>query len=525
MTLLLLASAFVAGVFVALGVEVPPAAVALLVASAVLLALLSRMLRGSSFPSVLLLAAAAGTLAVESLHTLPGEALRPYHDAPAEVVGVVADDPSPAGSFTRVVLEVESVDPGGGRNDASGRVLVTLRVPPPLVDVREAPYVRYGDRLRLTGSLLPPPELDGFDYPGYLASQGIGTTMWLPGVELVDEGNGSRAMGLVYALRRNLARSLARVVAEPQAALGQALLLGMREGLPDELVEEFRETGTSHLLAISGMHVGILLGIALAASQWLLGRRRHYYLLAPLVLIWAYALLSGMSPSAVRATIMGTVYLAALALGRPRAILPALGLAAAVMVAVHPMVLTSVAFQLSFAAMAGIATIARPLGDRLIAVMQPGAANRGEPNPIAGFVAYSSAMTVAATLATLPLVVHYFGRVPLVGVPATMLALPALPAVLVSQAAAAFAGSAAGWLGVPFGWAAWLTSSYVIAVVDALARLPAASIETGRASSYLAGASCAVLATAYVLSRRPEWFCAAGSELERPARQDCRARA
>ncbi len=501
MTLLLLASCFVAGVFVALRADIPPVAVALLVAAAVLLALLSRMMRASVFPSVLVLAAAAGILAVESLHTLPGEDLRPYHDVPAEVVGIVAADPSPAGSLTRVQMEVQSVDTGGGLTGASGRVLVTTRVPPSFVDSRDAPYVRYGDRLRLTGRLLPPPELDGFDYPGYLASQGIGTTMWLPGVELVDEGNGNPVMDLVYALRRTLARSLARAVPEPQAALGQALLLGVRDGLPDELVEEFRETGTSHLLAISGMHVGILLGMALAASQWLLGRRRHFYLLAPLGLICAYALLSGMSPSAVRATIMGTVYLAALALGRPRAILPALGLAAAAMVAVHPMVLTSVAFQLSFAAMAGIASIARPLGDRLIAVIQPGAASRGGPNPIAGFVAYSAAMTVAATLATLPLVVYYFGRVPLVGVPATMLALPALPTVLVSHAAAAFAGAGADWLAVPFGWAAWLTSSYVIAVADAFARLPASSIETGRASPYLAGVSCAALAAAYVLSR------------------------
>ena len=402
MTLLLLASCFVAGVFVGLRAETPPVAVVLLVVSAVLTALLLRTLRRSVFPAVLLLTAIAGILAVESLHTLPGEELGAYHDVPAEVVGIVVDDPSPAGSLARVQVEVESVDTGGDRADESGRVLVTLRIPPSLVEDRDAPYIRYGDRLRLAGRLVPPPELDGFDYPGYLASQGIGTTMWLPDVALVDEGNGTRAMELLFALRRELAQSLARVVPEPQASLGQALLLGMRDGLPDEMVEEFRETGTSHLLAISGMHVGILLGIALAASQWLLGRRRHYYLLAPLALIWGYALLSGMSPSAVRATIMGSVYLAALALGRPRAILPALGLAAAVMVAVHPMVLTSVAFQLSFAAMAGIATIARPLGDRLIAVMQPVAANRGAPNPVAGFVAYSTAMTVAATLATLP---------------------------------------------------------------------------------------------------------------------------
>ena len=514
MTLLLLASCFVAGVYVGLRAESPPVAVVLLASAAVLVALLSRTLRRSVLVSVLLLAAVAGILRVESLPVWPGNELRAYHDTPVDVVGIVAEDPAPAGSLTRVPLEVESVGSGGDRADATGRVLVTMSIPAGLAGARDAPHVRYGDRLRLAGRLLPPPELDGFDYPGYLASQGIGTTMWLPKVELLDEGNGSRAMELLYGLRRKLARSLARVVPEPQAALGQALLLGMRDGLPDEMVEEFRETGTAHLLAISGMHVSILLGIGLAASQWLLGRRRYYYLLAPLVLIWAYALLSGMSPSAVRATIMGVVYLAALALGRQRAILPALGLAAALMVAIHPVVLTSVAFQLSFAAMAGIATIARPLGDRLLAVMQPGAANRGEANPLAGFVAYSTAMTVAATLATLPLVIHYFGRVPLVGVPSTLLALPALPAVLVSHGAAAFAGSVTDWLGIPFGWAAWLTSTYVIAVVDALARLPAASTETGEASPYFAAVSCAVLAAAYFLSQRPAWLARAASALK-----------
>ena len=514
MTLLLLASCFVAGVYAGLRAESPPVAVVLLVAAAVLAALLSRMLRRGVFASVLLLAAIAGILRVESLPAWPRDDLGAYHDTSVEVVGIVADDPTPAGSLTRLVLEVESVGSGGDRADASGRVLVTMQTPSDLVRAQSAPHVRYGDRLRLAGELLPPPELDGFDYPGYLASQGIGTTMWLPHVELLDEGNGSPAMRLLHGLRRRLARSLARAVPEPQAALGQALLLGMRDGLPDEMVEEFRRTGTAHLLAISGMHVGILLGIGLAAGQWLLGRRRHYYLLAPLVLIWAYAMLSGMSPSSVRATIMGIVYLAALALGRQRAILPALGLAAAAMVAVHPVVLTSVAFQMSFAAMAGIAAIARPLGDRLLALLQPGAASRGEANAVAGFASYSMAMTVAATLATLPLAVYYFGRVPLVGVPTNLLALPALPAVLVSNAAAAFAGSAADWLGVPFGWAAWLTSSYVIAVVDALARLPAASIETGEASPYLTATSCAILAAAYLLSRRPAWLAQAASALK-----------
>ena len=95
------------------------------------------------------------------------------------------------------------------------------------------------------------------------------------------------------------------------------MLLGVRDNIPDDVVEDFRATGTSHLLAISGLHVGILLAIALGISTRVFGRRHYYYLIAPLVAIWLYALLAGMSPSIGRAAIMSTVPLAALGLGRP----------------------------------------------------------------------------------------------------------------------------------------------------------------------------------------------------------------
>jgi competence protein ComEC len=75
-----------------------------------------------------------------------------------------------------------------------------------------------------------------------------------------------------------------------------ATLMSDGEGLPEDMVDDFRETGTSHVLAISGLHLSILLGIGLAVGQWLLGRRRQAYLVLPLLLIWLYALISGMSP-------------------------------------------------------------------------------------------------------------------------------------------------------------------------------------------------------------------------------------
>ncbi|MCI0438271.1 MAG: ComEC/Rec2 family competence protein, partial [Chloroflexi bacterium] len=154
------------------------------------------------------------------------------------------------------------------------------------------------------------------------------------------------------------------------------------------------------------------------------------------------------------------------------------GLAAALMVAVSPDVLWSVSFQLSFAAMAGIALFAEPL-DRLI---QSLAARHLAP---LRFISSMTAMTIAATFATLPLVAFYFLQVSLVGLLTTLLALPALPFALVAQAAAGLAGLVFAPLASALGWLAWALTAYVTGVVSAVAELPSAAVETGRLAPLL----------------------------------------
>ena len=142
----------------------------------------------------------------------------------------------------------------------------------------------------LVGAIEAPEPFEEFDYPAYLARQDIDSVMALPDDTLVDVGHGVAFYRWLYSARRSLADSLVRVVREAQALLGQALLPGIRDGLPAHMVDRFRQTGTSHLLAISGLHIDVLLGISLVASQWLLGRRRQLYLIARLLLLWLYAL-------------------------------------------------------------------------------------------------------------------------------------------------------------------------------------------------------------------------------------------
>ena len=525
MTLLTLSAAFVTGVFLGLQLGPPFGALGFFALAAVLLLLLLAKTRRATFPALLALLAVTGAVRGAPTEDRADDGLVAYHGPAAlQVEGVVVDAPEVAGTVTRLRLAVDSVRAGGDWDSASGDVMVTLRETPELVRLREAPYLRYGDRLLLSGALSGPSELEGFDFPAYLARQGIGTVMSFPRVTLVTESEGNRISLWLHDGRRSVARSLAEVVAEPQASLGQALLLGLRDNMPDELVDSFRKTGTSHLLAISGLHVGILLGLSLGASQGLLGRRKQLYLAAPLAMIWLYAAMAGMSPSVARAAIMGSVFLAAMALGRPRSLLPALGLAGALMVALDPPVLLSVSFQLSFAAMAGIAVMAEPIGSWLMARLRGPEEDRGAGGPLLGFIAYSAAMTVSATVATLPLVAFYFEHLPLVGLPTTLLTLPALPLVLVAQAAAGVLGLFATWLALPFGWLAWAATAYVIEVVEVFARLPGASVETGRFGPALVWAYYGVIALSWYLARHASRARAWREVLWRTERQKAMAR-
>ena len=488
MKLLLLAVAFVAGIFLGAETQLHGAGLLVLACSASVGAVFMKVQGRPYLPAVLLAAALLGASKGTVFDPDGAAPLSEYHGVEdISVAGWVADDPEPAGRAVRFRFRAEEVS---GRIEG-GDALVTM----------ESADVRYGDRLLLTGALEQPPAFEDFDYAAFLARRGIGSVMSFPDAEMLDGKGGSPLSRALTGLRLRLAESTERVVPEPQAAFGQAVLLGIRDRLPSRLVDDFRATGASHLLAISGLHVGILLGLSLTVSQWLLGRRRNLYLVAPLLLLWLYAALAGMSPSVTRAAIMASVYVAAMGLGRPRAILPSLGLAAAVMVAFDPKALWSVSFQLSFAAMAGIAVFAEPMGKLLSSAM--GAPDDGaDESNLRRSVATATAMGAAATLATWPLVAFYFERVSFIGLPVTLLTLPALPVVLLAHAAAGVLGLFASWLAAPFGWVAWAAGSYVTGLVGLAARLPVADAEVGRMAPFFLWGYYGLLVAAALGRRR-----------------------
>ena len=500
-----LAAGFVAGLILGAQWDAPFGALALFTVAALLLVVLSVSIRVSVLPALALAALTVG-LARADIVEPPGAELRPYHDlSQSEILGVVSDDPESSGTILTFRLAVERLRPDDADTwtPVSGDIRVTARVPVALSGSREAPFVRYGDRLILRGRIRPPPKFDDFDFPAYLETQGIGSVMSFPELELFGEDGGSPAFRWLYDLRRDMARSISTVVPEPQAAFGRAVLLGIRDDLPDSLTEDFRRSGTAHLLAISGLHVSILLALAISAGEFIVGRRRQFYLVLPLLAIWIYALISGASDSAMRAAIMGTAYIAAIAVGRPRSLIPALALAATVMVALEPRVLSRVSFQLSFAAMTGIAIYYEVLSDRIVEWLRIGP-EREEwwATSLRGLVG-AVGVSVAATLATAPLVMFYFERLSIVGLPATLLSIPALPLALMAHGATAFVGLVSETAATPLGWIAWGLSKYMTEISSLFARIPAASVGVGGLSVALVWAYYTAIAAATLLLYSP----------------------
>ncbi len=410
---------------------------------------------------------AEGTVAV---HNGSGEAVR--------LRGVVDGEPDerPTGRLYRV--DVRGVFDGGLWAEAQGKVLVRTWL---------FPAYEYGDLIEIEGELEAAPVFPEFDYRDYLLRQGVVALAAYPDVTLVEPGHGSALTEAVIDARRSLAGRLDEVLPEPQSSLASGVLLGTRSNLAPDLKAAMEATGTSHLVAVSGQNVALLAGLMIAAFAWAIGRRPAAWL--ALATIAGYAVLVGGQASVVRASIMASMYVMSIVLGRQSAAPVGLALAAAVMTALEPQVVHDVGFQLSFAATIGLITLGQEAKLRLeaFAARWPAVAR----SPLSTPLIETLAITSAAIAFTLPITALSFGEVSLVALPANLFAVPAFVAVAVTAALAVAASVLPG--GEMLGWLAWLPATYMIGVIELFASLPAASVTVGGVSLWLAAPYYAAL--------------------------------
>ncbi len=213
-------------------------------------------------------------------------------------------------------------------------------------------------------------------------------------------------------------------------------MIGEDDRIAPAIVEQFKRSGLAHLLAVSGQNVLLLSALALACLI-ALGVPLRWRLAWLLALIAVYVPVAGGGPSIQRAGIMGAAGVVATLATRPASRWYALGLAAAVTLAINPRVSADPGWQLSFAAVIGIFLLSEPLA-RLLGGARPG---------IRGALAQGAALTVAATLATAPMMAAHFGTAALLALPANLLAAPAVAPVMWLGMAIAALGQL-GWVPV-----------------------------------------------------------------------------
>jgi competence protein ComEC len=353
-----------------------------------------------------------------------------------------------------------------------------------------------GEVVALEGEVAP---LGGFD--AYQHRRGADAAVEVAELRLTGERRAGPA-GAVDAVRRRAEAGLTHGLPEREAALLRGMVLGQDEQLEDDVRDDFKRSGLAHVLAVSGQNVMLLALLVLAAGAVLgLGLRARLGL--ALALVALYVPLTGAGPSIQRAGVMGAAGLVAALAGRPAHRWYALGLAAAVTLALNPRASGEPGWQLSFAAVIALLAVAPPLREALA---------RRMPGPVADV----AAITTAATIGTAPLMAFHFQQVSLAALPANLLAAAAIAPVMWLGTLAAAAAQVAPSLALPFNAANAPLLAFVQWVAHTMAAAPAAVMPVRLASPAALAGAYAVLAAA-ILALRAAWHRAAETRAWRAA--------
>ncbi|MFQ5881326.1 MAG: DNA internalization-related competence protein ComEC/Rec2 [Candidatus Methylomirabilales bacterium] len=330
--------------------------------------------------------------------------------------GVIVSPPEtfpPGGGWrrqerVRFLVRAEEITLEGVRYPATGGV--RLSIIDPVQEYRYGHRVRGSFRLRRPRGYWNP---GAFNYRRYALTRGFHLEGWGRDggeVRILDREGGGRILQRVSDLRETMLKRIRFGFPEEEGGMLRAIILGDRSGLSKEVREVFLTSGTYHILVISGLHVGFLASLLFFLTRCLRLPLAAGGLFTVLGVV-LYALLSGGSPPVVRATLMTSLYLLALIVGRERDLYNTLAVAAFLLLLWNPLYLFDAGFQLTFAATGAI----------LVAVQRFDLSGLSRPWR---WVMISLLASTAATVGTLPILALHFNRASLIGILANLLIVP-----------------------------------------------------------------------------------------------------
>ena len=385
-----------------------------------------------------------------------------------EVRGRIVAEPDRRPMQTKYTVEAEEIRLSSGTliSPVHGKVLAT--------DASGWPEYSYGDAVVVRGTLEKPGKIEEFYYDRYLSRFGVyaviyraslenAPTSHVPGLSPLAKINGT-----LFAVKQTFESQINRLYAEPHASFMAGLLTGSRRGIPEHLMDVFNTTGLTHIIAISGYNITIIIAMIAGMLFWLPLKIRFF---PAVVAIAIFTLFVGASAAVVRASIMGILGLLALQTGRQSEVRLTILWTLFLMLLWNPKELWyDAGFQLSFLAVLGLTEIAPHL-DPIFQYIPKTLGTRE-----------ALQMTVAAQLSAVPLILFLFGRLSLIAPVANLLVAPFIPLAMLFG----FCGTVASFfwfpLGQLIGFIGWGCLEWIIFAAESLANFPFASLDLGKVS-------------------------------------------
>lgn len=338
------------------------------------------------------------------------------------------------------------------------------------------PEYEYGDEISVVGKLKRPKNFETdsgriFDYENYLVKDNIFYISYYPKIKLLNSGGGNFIKRNLFTLKNSFLEKISLSIPEPQASLAGGLILGAKQSLGEELLDDFRKTGIVHIVVLSGYNVTIIAEALMKMLSFV------SVTLAPvigIISIILFAILTGAGATIVRASIMATMVIVAKMIGRTSTGLRLLFVAGFVMVLFNPFILVfDLSFQLSFLATLGLILVSPILNKHLKFIPEH----------------FGFREIIVATFSTqifvLPLLMYSVGEVSLIAPIVNILVLIFIPMTMLLGFVAGAIGFLSSILALPIGYLAYVFLSYEIYIVKLFAQIPVASVVVPQISIWL----------------------------------------
>lgn len=332
-----------------------------------------------------------------------------------------------------------------------------------LVSLPRYPEFLYGESLILKGKLKEPPQFDDFNYQNYLSRYKIFSLMYFPKTENLNNNQGSFFFRNIFQWKKTVEKQIKFIFPEPNSSFLAGLLIGARRNIPESVLANFNQTGLSHIIAISGYNITIIIAFILGLLSFLPRKISFYCALGGVVVFTFFV---GASAAVVRASIMGILGLIALHHGRQADVLILILLSASLMLLFNPSILWyDIGFQLSFLAVLGIVYIT-PFFEKW---------SQNIPQTLGFKEAFL--MTISAQITAVPLIVFNFDRLSLIAPLANLLVAPLIPLAMLFGFLAIVVSFLNFQLGLILGFLGYICCELILIIADTLAKVPYASIE------------------------------------------------